>query len=59
MRVGSVFSGAGGMDLGVEQAGMEVVWQCEIDPVARRVLEHHWPDIPCYRDIQQICGHLA
>ena len=31
MKVASFFSGIGGIDLGLEQAGMEVEFQCEID----------------------------
>jgi DNA (cytosine-5)-methyltransferase 1 len=52
--VGSLFSGIGGFDLGLERAGFEIKWQVEIDEYARRVLAKHWPDIPKYGDIRAI-----
>lgn len=33
---------------------MQVRWQCEIDPWARKVLAKHWPGVPCYEDITTI-----
>ena len=51
MKVLSLFSGAGGMDLGLEQAGHTITAMCEIDPHARSVLQHHWPDTPIYEDV--------
>lgn len=54
MRVGSLFAGIGGFDIAAERAGMEVVWQSEIDKHASRVLNHHWPHIKNLGDIHGI-----
>lgn len=54
LTVGSLFSGIGGLDLGLERAGMRVVWQSEIDPYASRVLAKHWPRVPNLGDITAI-----
>ena len=51
MRVGSLFSGVGGFDLGLEQAGHQVCWQCEADEWRRRVLASHWPGVRCWPDV--------
>lgn len=54
LTVGSLFSGIGGLDLGLERAGMKVIWQSEIDPYATRVLAKHWPEVPNHGDIKRI-----
>lgn len=54
LTVGSLFSGIGGIDLGLERAGMRVIWQSEIDPYACRVLAKHWPTVPNLGDITSI-----
>lgn len=46
LTVGSLFTGIGGLDLGLERAGMRVAWQAEIDPYCCQVLAKHWPGIP-------------
>jgi len=54
MTFGSLFSGIGGLDLGLERAGMECRWQVEIDPFCTKVLERHWPNVKRYGDIQTV-----
>ena len=54
LTVGSLFAGIGGFDLGLERAGMRVIWQSEIDPYACAVLRKHWPDVPNFGDIRRI-----
>ena len=54
LTVGSLFSGIGGFDLGLERAGMKIIWQSEIDPFACKVLKKHWPDVPNLGDINKI-----
>jgi DNA (cytosine-5)-methyltransferase 1 len=54
VNVGSVFTGMGGFDLGLERAGMRVVWQCEQDEFRRRVLAKHWPGVPCFGDVREL-----
>lgn len=52
MKLGSLCSGAGGLDLAVEQVfGAETAWHCEIDDAASKVLAHRWPDVPNHRDL--------
>jgi len=54
MKFGSLFSGIGGFDLGLERAGMQCAWQVEIDPYCNRVLAKHWPGVKRFGDIRQI-----
>lgn len=56
MKFGSLFSGIGAIDLGLEQAGMSCSWQVEIDEFAKLVLEKHWPDVLRYCDVREVNG---
>ena len=53
MKLGSLCSGIGGLELGVERAlGARTAWQAEIDPAASAVLAEHWPGVPNIGDIR-------
>lgn len=55
MRIGSLFSGIGGLELGLERAGLgHTVWQAEQDPDCRAWLSDHWPGVPCYHDVRDV-----
>ena len=51
MKVLSLFSGVGGFDMGLENAGMETVFQCEWDKHCRTILDRHWPTVPKWDDV--------
>lgn len=52
MTIGSLFSGVGGLDLGLEWSGLgPVSWQCEIDHFRRLVLAKHWPRATRYENV--------
>jgi DNA (cytosine-5)-methyltransferase 1 len=53
---GSLFSGVGGFDLGADAAGLQTLWQCEINKQARSVLKKHWPDSVRYEDVREVKG---
>lgn len=53
---GSLFSGIGGFDLGFERAGIETIWQVEIDSYCRRLLARRFRDAERFDDIRECCG---
>jgi len=59
MNFGSLFAGIGGIDLGLERAGMECKWQVEIDDFCTKILEKHWPEVKRYRDVKEVHGVMA
>ena len=55
LRVGSLFSGYGGLDLAVEEVfDARTVWFSEINEPVARVFAHHWPEAPNLGDITTI-----
>ena len=54
-RIGSLFSGYGGLDMGVMAAiGGSVAWHVEYDKAPSKILAHHWPDVPNYGDVTAV-----
>mgnify|MGYP006283894501 CR=1 FL=1 len=54
-KIGSLFSGYGGLDLAVaEKFDAEVVWHCEWDDAPSKILEKHYPGVPNYRDVSKV-----
>ncbi|WP_126595402.1 DNA cytosine methyltransferase [Dictyobacter aurantiacus] len=55
LTVGSLFSGIGGLDLGLERTGrFQIAWQVEINEYCQQVLAKHWPNTPRYGDVRRI-----
>ena len=57
MTFGSLFSGIGGIDLGLERAGWKCKWQVENNEFCLKILNKHWPDVRKYEDIKEISIH--
>ena len=51
MKVGSLFTGYGGLDMAV---GGDLAWYSEIEPAACTVLAAHYPDVPNLGDITAV-----
>ena len=55
MKIGSLFSGTGGLDLAVMSVlNADVAWHVEFDEAPSKILAHHWPDVPNYGDITKV-----
>ena len=53
----SLFAGIGGLDLGLERAGMCCVAQVENNDYAQKVLAKHWPGVARFRDVRDVGKH--
>lgn len=55
LRIGSLFSGYGGLDLALTQVlNATLAWHSEIEPAPVKVLAHHYPHTPNLGDITTI-----
>ena len=55
MRVGSLFAGIGGIDLGFQQASFEIVWANELDKAACKTYRLNFPDTELFEcDIRKL-----
>lgn len=51
LGVGELFAGVGGFGLAARRCGARVLWASEIEPHARRVYAHHFPDVRQLGDV--------
>ena len=54
MKLGSLFSGRGGFEIGAMAAGIETAWTCEIDEFLRHKLKRITPDAKQYANVKNI-----
>lgn len=57
MTHGSLFTGIGGMDLGLEWADFQTIYQVEIDPFCNQVLERRFPNVQRFSDVKSVGKH--
>ncbi len=58
IRIGSCFSGVGGLDLAVhEHFGGEPAWFVECETFPQRVLAKRWSGVPIFDDVRAVGAH--
>ena len=59
MKIGSLFSGIGGLDLACEQVfDGQTLWQVEREPYCQKVLAARWPDAKRFDDVTQVSADV-
>jgi len=54
MKVGSLFSGVGGLDLGFERQGLPISWACDKEKHCRTILAKQFPSAIIYDNIKTV-----
>lgn len=55
MKIGSLFSGYGGLDIAAEHHfNAETVWHAEFEEAPSKVLATHWPGVPNHHDVSLV-----
>ena len=56
LQLVSLFAGVGGFDIAAERSGIDPIVACEIDPQARGVLQHRFPNTILINDVKDVTG---
>lgn len=54
MKMLSLFSGVGMIDLAASWGGIETVALCEIEEYPQKILQRRFPGVPIYRDVREL-----
>lgn len=59
IKIGSLFSGIGGFELGLERAipNSQTIWHVEQNKYCQRILTKHWPEAKIYDDVSEVGKH--
>ena len=59
IKIGSLFSGIGGFELGLERAipNAKTIWQVEKDKYCQSILNKHWPKSILFDDVCSVGAH--
>ena len=59
IKIGSLFAGIGGFELGLERAfgDATTVWQVEQNTFCQTILAKHWPNATIHNDVREVGAH--